>query len=54
MARHLISIHDLTAAEVSGLFHLAADVKANPRKYADHLHRKTLGMIFEKSSTRTR
>ncbi len=54
MARHLISIHDLTAAEVSGLFRLAADVKARPEKYENHLHRKTLGMIFEKSSTRTR
>ncbi|HEX9943383.1 MAG TPA: ornithine carbamoyltransferase [Thermoanaerobaculia bacterium] len=54
MPRHLISIHDLTAAEVAGLYRLAADVKANPRKYADRLHRKTLGMIFEKSSTRTR
>ena len=54
MPRHLISIHDLTAAEVAGLFKLAAEVKAHPSKYADHLHRKTLGMIFEKSSTRTR
>jgi len=52
--RHLISIHDLTAAEVAGLFHLAADVKANPAKYENHMHRKSLGMIFEKSSTRTR
>ena len=54
MSRHLISIHDLSAAEVAGLFRLAADVKANPAKYHDHMHRKTLGMIFEKSSTRTR
>jgi ornithine carbamoyltransferase len=54
MARQLISIHDLTAAEVAGLFRLAADVKANPSKYENHMHRKTLGMIFEKSSTRTR
>lgn len=52
--RHLISIHDLTAAEVAGLFRLASDVKANPTKYHNHLHRKTLAMIFEKSSTRTR
>jgi ornithine carbamoyltransferase len=52
--RHLISIHDLTAAEVAGLFRLAADVKANPAKYANHMSRKCLGMIFEKSSTRTR
>jgi ornithine carbamoyltransferase len=52
--RHLISIHDLTTAEVQGLFRLAADVKANPEKYATALERKSLGMIFEKSSTRTR
>ncbi len=54
MPRHLISIHDLSAAEVAGLFRLAADVKADPGKYADALKQKSLGMIFEKSSTRTR
>jgi ornithine carbamoyltransferase len=52
--RHLISIHDLSAAEVAGLFRLAADVKAHPEKYSTALERKSLGMIFEKSSTRTR
>ncbi len=54
MPRHLISIHDLSASEVAGLFRLAADVKATPKKYATALERKSLGMIFEKSSTRTR
>jgi ornithine carbamoyltransferase len=54
MSRHLISIHDLSTAEVAGLFRLSADVKANPSKYENHMHRKTLAMIFEKSSTRTR
>jgi len=54
MPRHLISIHDLTAAEVAGLFRLAAEVKAQPRRYAAALAGKCLGMIFEKSSTRTR
>jgi ornithine carbamoyltransferase len=54
MTRHLISIHDLSAAEVGGLYRLAADVKANPGKYAEALKQKSLGMIFEKSSTRTR
>jgi len=54
MIRHLISIHDLSAAEVAGLYRLAADVKAHSDKYAGALHRKSLGMIFEKSSTRTR
>jgi ornithine carbamoyltransferase len=54
MTRHLISIHDLSAPEVAGLFRLAADVKANPGRYAEALKQKSLGMIFEKSSTRTR
>jgi ornithine carbamoyltransferase len=52
--RHLISIHDLSAAEVAGLFRLAADVKANPNDYSKVLRRRSLAMIFEKSSTRTR
>jgi ornithine carbamoyltransferase len=52
--RHFISIHDLTAAEVAGLFGLAAEVKAQPERHAAALARKSLGMIFEKSSTRTR
>lgn len=53
-ARHLISIHDLSAAEVAGLFRLAADVKARPGEHRSALAGKSLGMIFEKSSTRTR
>jgi ornithine carbamoyltransferase len=52
--RHLISVHDLTAAEVAGLFRLAADVKAHPETYRTAMSHKSLGMIFEKSSTRTR
>jgi ornithine carbamoyltransferase len=52
--RHLISIHDLEAAEVAGLFRLAADVKARPEAYRTALAQKSLAMIFEKSSTRTR
>jgi ornithine carbamoyltransferase len=52
--RHLISIHELSAAEVAGLFRLAAGVKAQPERFAAHLARKSLAMIFEKSSTRTR
>jgi ornithine carbamoyltransferase len=54
MIRHLISIHDLSTAEVAGLFRLAAEVKARPESHAAALAGKSLGMIFEKSSTRTR
>jgi ornithine carbamoyltransferase len=52
--KDLISIHDLSREEVSGLFDLARDVKAEPRKYERALAGKTLAMIFQKSSTRTR
>lgn len=52
--RHLISIHDMTAAEVAGLFARAADVKAHPESYRRSLEHQSLAMIFEKSSTRTR
>ena len=52
--KDLISIHDLTAEEVEALFQLAANVKARPDRYRTALARRTLAMIFEKSSTRTR
>src|SRR6476469_5837711 len=52
--KDFIEIHDYTAAEVMQIFELARDIKANPKKYRDTLDGKTLAMIFEKSSTRTR
>jgi ornithine carbamoyltransferase len=52
--KDLISIHDLTVEEVEALFQLAANVKARPDRYRSALAGRTLGMIFEKSSTRTR
>jgi ornithine carbamoyltransferase len=52
--KDLISIHDYSAADVAGIFEIAADMKKQPEKYATALAGKTLAMIFEKSSTRTR
>ena len=51
---HFISVHDLTREEVNRLFDLAVKVKADPGAYRSALAGKTLGMIFQKSSTRTR
>ena len=51
---HLLTICDLTVAEVGGIFELTAELKAKPERFADALAGKTLGMIFQKSSTRTR
>jgi len=52
----LISIHDLSADDVEEILTLAADLKARQKAGIAHplLAGKTLGMIFEKSSTRTR
>jgi ornithine carbamoyltransferase len=56
MKKDLLSISDLTAGEIDLLFILAADLKAQQRKDIAHplLLGKTLGMIFEKPSLRTR
>jgi ornithine carbamoyltransferase len=52
--KDLISIHELSSAEVGALLSRAADVKARPHDYRSALPGKILAMIFEKSSTRTR
>ncbi len=49
-----LSIRDFTPAQIKELLHLALQIKANPVAYADALKGKTLAMIFEKPSLRTR
>lgn len=51
--KHLISIKDLRRDEIDFLFELARRVKENPSVYENKLKGKTLGLIFEKPSTRT-
>lgn len=54
--RDLLSINDLTVDEVYRILDLAQQLKAKQKKGEEHhlLKGKTLGMIFQKSSTRTR
>jgi len=52
--KHLVSLKDYTRAELEEIFDLARRVKADPGAYAQALSGKSLGMIFEKPSTRTR
>lgn len=54
MVEHLISIHDWTTEQIAELFELAAEVKADKARYRTALAGKSLAMIFQKSSTRTR
>ena len=54
--QHFLKLLDLTPAQISGLLNLAADLKA--KKKAGIPHRmcdgKSIALIFEKTSTRTR
>jgi ornithine carbamoyltransferase len=52
--KHLVSLRDHTRAEIEEIFDLARRVKADPGAYAQALRGKTLAMIFQKASTRTR
>ena len=49
--RHFLTLRDFSKDEIIGLLDFAAGIKAKPRKV---LPDKTLAMIFEKNSTRTR
>ncbi|BCS55542.1 ornithine carbamoyltransferase [Geobacter sp. SVR] len=56
MARHFLALRDYTKTELDGLLSLARELKEKQRQGVGHhlLKGKTLAMIFEKSSTRTR
>ena len=51
--KHFLSLSDLPAEDVRAIVIRAAELKREP-SLATSLSRKTLGLIFEKSSTRTR
>lgn len=52
--KHLLSLSDWSGDEVVSVLDLADCVKAHPEKWRDAADRKTLLMIFEKPSLRTR
>ena len=54
--KDMLSIHDLSVDDFEEILALAAELKAMQKAGVKHhiLEGKTLGMIFEKSSTRTR
>src|SRR2546426_12350313 len=53
---HLLAVHDLTRDEILSIFREAAALKAMRRRAlpTPRLSGKTLGLFFEKPSTRTR
>ncbi len=54
--KHLLKMMDLTAGDITGILDLADQLKYEQKHGIEHklLAGKTLGMIFEKASTRTR
>jgi ornithine carbamoyltransferase len=52
--KHLVSIRDYSRADLEEIFALARRIKADPAAFRDALRGKTLAMIFQKPSTRTR
>jgi ornithine carbamoyltransferase len=56
MTRHFLRLRDYSRSELDGLLALAAELKAKQKAGLEHhlLKGKTLAMIFEKASTRTR
>lgn len=54
MKKDLISIKDLSAKDINGIFGLTEELKNNRQKFAKALSGKTLALIFQKPSNRTR
>jgi ornithine carbamoyltransferase len=52
--RHMISLRDWSGKEIQEIIDLALKIKKAPKNYSDCLANKTLVMIFQKTSTRTR
>ncbi len=52
--RHVPNLKDFSSDDITQILKIAAEIKANPAEYHDALHRKSLAMLFQKTSTRTR
>ncbi|MEE9296424.1 MAG: ornithine carbamoyltransferase [Phycisphaerae bacterium] len=53
-SRHLVSMLDLSADEIKDVLKTAQALKQQPSSYDDRMKGKTLAMIFQKPSLRTR
>ena len=51
---HLITLKDWSSKELGALVNCSLELKKNPEKYEFALEGKSLAMIFQKTSTRTR
>ena len=54
MKKDFIALTDFSSEELTGMLDLADRIKQSPQEFENTLKGKTLGMIFNKKSTRTR
>ena len=54
MINHFVDIADFKKSELKSIISFAKRIKNNPNKYKNLLQNKSLGMLFEKQSNRTR
>ena len=52
--KHFIDISDFNRKQLDAIIKKAKQLKKNPNKFLKRCYKKTLGMIFQKESTRTR
>ncbi len=52
--KHLITWKDWQSEDIKEVLELASKIKQNPQNYSQHVDQKTLVMLFQKTSTRTR
>lgn len=51
---HLLNLKSVTGQQITEIVDKAIDIKHNPEKYFEALNFKSLAMVFQKTSTRTR
>ena len=51
---HFLTVNDFSKEDLTKILDLADEVKRNPQNYSNILKGKTMAMIFQKTSTRTR
>ena len=54
MIKHFIDLDNFNKTELRNILNFAIKIKKNQKKYSNILSNKSLGLLFEKESTRTR
>lgn len=52
--RHLLRVNDLTTEDILRVYDVAEAIRVEPDRFRDRMARETVGLLFEKASTRTR